>query len=82
MTFVLYFNLFLSTQGIVYQITNVNKVPHGHNLGLNRTGHMSFLTGQNRTPKFAKQDLPDWTESRVIFLNILPTKYRLSILIR
>ena len=51
-------------------------------LGLNRTGHMSFLTGQDRTPKFAGQVLPDWTESGLIFLNILPTKFRLSILIR
>ena len=25
-------------------------------LGLNRTGHMSFLTGQDRTPKFAGPD--------------------------
>ena len=32
-------------------------------LGLDRTGHMSFLTGQDRTPKFAGQVLPDWTES-------------------
>ena len=40
-------------------------------LGLNRTGHMSFLTGQDRTPKFAEQDLPDQTKSRLVFLNIL-----------
>ena len=32
-------------------------------IGLNRTGHMSFLTGQDRTPKFAGQVLPDRTES-------------------
>ena len=43
-------------------------------LGLNRTGHMSFLTGQDRTPKFARQVLPDWTESGLIFSNILPYK--------
>ena len=43
-------------------------------LGLDRTGHMSFLTGQDRTPKFAGQVLPDWTESGLTFLNILPTK--------
>ena len=52
------------------------------NIGLNRTGYMSFLTGQNRTPKFAGQVLPDRTESGLISLNILPTKYGLSILIR
>ena len=51
-------------------------------LGLDRTGHMSFLTGQDRTPKFAGQVLPDRTISGLIFLNILPTKYGLSILIR
>ena len=43
-------------------------------LGLDRTGHMSFLTGQDRTPKFAGQVLPDRTESGLIFLNILPNK--------
>ena len=35
-------------------------------LGLDRTGHMSFLTGQGRTPKFARQVLPDRTESRLV----------------
>ena len=44
-------------------------------LGLNWTGHMSFLTGQDRTPKFAGQVLPDRTKSGLIFLNILHTKY-------
>jgi hypothetical protein len=44
-------------------------------LGLDRTGHMSFLTGQDRTPKFARQVLPDRTESGLILLNVLPTKY-------
>ena len=43
-------------------------------IGLDWTGHMSFLTGQDRTPKFAGQVLPDWTESGLIFLNILPSK--------
>jgi hypothetical protein len=43
-------------------------------IGLNRTGHMSFLTGQNRTTKFAGQCLPDRTKSGLIFLNILHTK--------
>ena len=51
-------------------------------IGLNRTGQMSFLTGQDRTPKFAGQVPPDRTESGLISLNILPTKYGLSILIR
>ena len=50
-------------------------------LGLDRTGHMSFLTGQDRTPKFAGQVLPDRTESRLIFLNVLPTNYRLLLFI-
>ena len=40
-------------------------------LGLNRTGHMSFLTGQDRTPKFAGQVPPDRTKSELRFLNIL-----------
>ena len=48
---------------------------------LNRTGHMSFLTRQDRTPKFAGQVLPDRSESGPIFFNILPNKYWLSILI-
>ena len=43
-------------------------------MGLDRTGYMSFLTGQDRTPKFAGQDLPDRTESGLIFQNILPYK--------
>ena len=53
-------------------------VHHGllapYKLGLDRTGHMSFLTGQDRTPKFAGQVLPDRTESGLIFSNILPYK--------
>ena len=51
-------------------------------LGLDRTRHMSFLTGQDRTPNFAGQVLRDRTKSGLIFLMILPTKYMLSILIR
>ena len=35
-------------------------------LGLERTGHMSFLAGQDRTPKFAGQVLLDRSESRLI----------------
>ena len=37
---------------------------------------MSFLTGQDRTPKFAKQVLPDQTNSGLTFLNILLQKNR------
>ena len=51
-------------------------------VGLDRTGHMSFLTGQDRAPKIAGQVLPDRTESGLIFLNIFPTDYRLFLLIR
>ena len=50
-------------------------------IGLDRTGHMSFLTGQDRTPKFAGQVLPDRTESGLLFISILPTNYRLLLLI-
>ena len=39
----------------------------GLSVGLNRTGHMSFFTGQDRTPKFAGQVLPDRTKSGLIF---------------
>ena len=39
-------------------------------LGLNRTGHMS---GQDRTPEFAGQVLPDQTESGLIFLTFYLT---------
>ena len=42
-------------------------------LGLDRTGHMSFLTGQDRTPKFAGQVLPERTESGLIFLTFYLT---------
>ena len=51
------------------------------NLGLDRTGNMSFLTGQDRTPKFAGRVLPDRTESGLLFISILPTNYRLLLLI-
>ena len=34
-------------------------------VGLKWTGHMSFFTGQDQTPKFAKQVLPDRTDSGV-----------------
>ena len=40
-------------------------------VGLDRTGHMSFLTGQDRTPKFAGQVLPNRTKSGLLFLKIL-----------
>ena len=40
-------------------------------LGLHRTGHMIFLTGQDRTgpdrtPKFARQVMQDWAKSGLI----------------
>ena len=35
--------------------------------------HMSFLTGQDRTPKFVGQVQPDWTESGLIFLTFYLT---------
>ena len=37
-------------------------------VGLDRTEHMSFLTGQDRTTKFAGQVLQDQTESGLQFL--------------
>ena len=35
-------------------------------LGLNWTGHMSFLTVQDRTPKFAGQVLSDQTKASTV----------------
>ena len=49
-------------------------------LGLNQTEH-EFPDRTGPDPKFAGQVLPDRTESGLIFLNILPNKCRLSILI-
>ena len=40
-------------------------------IGLDWTGLMSFLTGQDLTPKFAGQVLPDRTVSELIFLKKL-----------
>jgi hypothetical protein len=42
---------------------------------------MSFLTGQDRTPKFAGQVLPDQTESGLIFLTFYLTSigYQFSV---
>ena len=53
--------------------TNLNSIQlyypvHDFKLGLDRTGHMSLLTGQDWTPKFAGQVLPDWNESGLMFL--------------
>ena len=45
-------------------------------LGLNRTGHMSFLTRQDWTPKFAGQVLPDQSKSGLYFKNV----YKLRII--
>jgi hypothetical protein len=42
-------------------------------VGLNWTGHMSFLTGQDRTPKFAGQVVLDRSESGLIFLTFYLT---------
>ena len=56
------------SEAIIFASTNPQ-----YDVGLDRTGHLSFLTGQDRTPKFAGQVLPDRTESRLIFLNMLPT---------
>ena len=39
-------------------------------LGLDRTRHMSFLTGQDQTPKFARQVLLDRTKSEQNFIEI------------
>ena len=44
-------------------------------IGLTLTGHMSFLTGQDRTPKFAGQVC----QTGLIFLNILHTKSQIFI---
>ena len=41
------------------------------NVGLDRTGPMSFLTGQDRTPKFAGQVLPDRTDPLLICTDFL-----------
>ena len=59
----LHFDRKASLQSMLSKGTNV--------VGLDRTGHMSFLTGQDRTPKFAGQVLPDRTKSGLTFLNIL-----------
>ena len=42
---------------------------HINSLRLDWNGNMSFLTGQDRTTKFAAQVLQDWTETRLIFSN-------------
>ena len=42
-------------------------------VGLDQAG-LGFLTIQDQTPKIAGQILRDWTESGLIFLNILPNK--------
>ena len=40
-------------------------------VGLDRTWHMSLMTGQDWTPEFARQILPDRTESGLIFNGLL-----------
>lgn len=42
-------------------------------IGLAQTGHTSFLNRHDRTPKFVGQILPDRTNSRLKFFNILHT---------
>ena len=59
-----------STLGVYLNVMGSNAV------GLDRTGHMSFLTGQDRTPKFAGQVLPDRTKSGLMSKSIL--QYRFS----
>ena len=49
------------------------------NLGLNRTGHMSVQSGQDRTPKFAGRVLPDRTSTGPILLSKFVHMYGLSI---
>ena len=59
---------------------NLYEVESLFHVGLNQTWHMSFLTGQDRTPKFAGLVLPDRTESGLIFLTFYLTSmgYQLS----
>ena len=45
--------------------------------GLDRTEHMSFLSGQNRTPKFAGPVLPDRTKSGP---RLFPSTYYLRVI--
>ena len=69
----IFYNTVLVSQSDLLQKTK-NKQHCMQMLGLDRTGHMSFLTGPDRTPKFAGQVLPDRTESGLIFLDNLPYK--------
>ena len=39
----------------VFSSHSLNLYPSQDKVGLDRTGHMSFITGQDRTPKFAGQ---------------------------
>ena len=43
---------------------------HIYKLGLDRTWHMSLMSGQDRASNFAGRVLPDRTESELIFLMI------------
>ena len=51
-------------------------------LGLDQTGHLSFLTGQDQTPKLAGQVLTDRTKSELIFSFILHNNHDILILFR
>ena len=57
-----------------FQVTDASLTACVLKLGLNLTGHMSFLTGQDWTPKFAGRVQPDRTKSGLTFLNILHTE--------
>ena len=48
-------------------------------LGLNRTGHISLESGQDRTPEFAGRVLPDRTSTGPILLYKFVRMYGLSI---
>ena len=46
-------------------------------VGLDRTEHMSFPTGQDRTPKFAGRVLPDRTKFGPTFF---PSTYQMQVI--
>ena len=41
---------------IIENLTHISNLTTAYTIGLDRTGHMSFLTGQDRTPTFAGLD--------------------------
>ena len=68
------FSSFLSGGFTTMSVKNPPERKQAKRTYVDWTGHMSFLTGQVRTPKFAGQVLPDRTESGLMFLDILPYK--------